>query len=138
MPWNQNGGSGGMKFRWALGFALMIASPAYATDWSQAVEVDVVTTEYKFLPKSFVFQKGTPYRLHLVNKGKEMHEFTAPEFFKTLGTRDTAALNEDKVEIELAPGATKDLYFVPLQTGKFPLRCSDHDWAGMIGRITVR
>ena len=127
-----------MRFLLGLGLALSMSSAASATDWSQAKEVDVVTTEYKFAPKSFVFEKGTPYRLHLTNKGKEMHEFTAPEFFRTLGMQDAAALNADKTEIELAPGATKDLYFVALQSGKFPLRCSDHDWAGMIGRITVR
>ena len=127
-----------MKFPLAFGLVLAVSSPAFAADWSQAKEVDVVTTEYKFLPKSLTFQHGTPYRLHLANKGKEMHEFTAPEFFKTLDMRDAAPLNADKTEIELAPGTTKDLYFVAQQAGKFPLRCSDHDWAGMTGRITVR
>ncbi len=36
------------------------------------------------------------------------------------------------------PGEAKDLYFVPRQSGKFPLICADHDWAGMTGDITVK
>ena len=123
----------------ALSVILMFWAPAaIAADWSQAKEVDVVTSEYRFSPKKLVFERGILYRLHLTNKGKELHEFTAPEFFKTLELRDAAPLNADKIEIEIQPGTTKDLYFVAPQAGKYRLRCSDHDWAGMVGRITVR
>ena len=46
-------------------------------------------------------------------------------------------LNADKTELVLRPGETKDLYFIPRQAGHFKLVCPDHDWAGMIGEITV-
>jgi uncharacterized cupredoxin-like copper-binding protein len=120
-----------------LGLLILTASAAPAADWSQAQTVTVTTTEYQFSPKLLVFKHGVPYRLHVENRGSEMHEFTAPEFFKAAEIRDPAVLNPDKTEIEVAPGKSKDLEFVAVRAGRYKLRCSDHDWAGMIGEITV-
>ena len=123
----------------ALALALCPAAlPAHAADWSKAKTFTVTTTEYRFSPKNLVFMRDTPYRLHIENHGKEMHEFTAPAFFKAIEMRDTAPLNPDKTEIEVSPGTAKDLYFAAAQPGKYKLRCSDHDWAGMTGSITVK
>jgi uncharacterized cupredoxin-like copper-binding protein len=110
---------------------------AGAVDWSKAKKVTVVTVEYAFKPASLTFQQGIAYRLRLDNQGKEMHEFTAPEFFKAIQMRDAKALNADRTEIVVQPGEKKDLYFVAQQPGSFKLRCSDHDWAGMVGDITI-
>jgi uncharacterized cupredoxin-like copper-binding protein len=116
---------------------LAAAAPAVAADWSQGQTVTVTTRDYEFVPKRLVFQRGVAYRLRLDNRGAEMHEFTAPEFFRSAEIRDPSVLNADETEIEIPPGKAKDLEFVPRQTGRYPLRCSDHDWAGMIGEITV-
>jgi uncharacterized cupredoxin-like copper-binding protein len=110
---------------------------ALAADWSMAQKVTVVTTEYKFTPSSFTFRQGVPYRLHVDNRGKETHEFTAPEFFKAIDMRDAKALNADRTEIVVQPGQHKDLYFVAKTPGSFKLRCADHDWAGMVGDIAI-
>jgi uncharacterized cupredoxin-like copper-binding protein len=112
-------------------------APALAADWSKAQRVTVVTVEYAFKPAELTFHVGTAYRLHLENKGKETHEFTAPDFFKTIDMRDPKPLNADHTEIVVQPGEKKDFYFVPKQAGSFDLRCSDHDWAGMTGGIKV-
>jgi uncharacterized cupredoxin-like copper-binding protein len=121
-----------------IGALLMLAAPAaVAADWSQARPVTVTTREYEFSPNRLVFKRGVAYRLHVENLGSEMHEFTAPAFFKAAEIRDTAVLNADKTEIEVPPGGSKDLELIPRQAGQFPLRCSDHDWAGMTGEITV-
>ena len=66
-----------------------------------------------------------------------MHEFTAPDFFKAAEIRDPKVLNADRTEIEVPPGKAKDLEFVAQEAGRYKLRCSDHDWAGMMGEITV-
>jgi uncharacterized cupredoxin-like copper-binding protein len=113
------------------------AGPAPAADWSQAQPLTVVTGEYEFAPKRLTFKSGIAYRLHIVNRGREMHEFTAPEFFKAADIRDPSVLNADRTEIEVPPGKARDLDFVAPQPGRYPLRCSDHDWAGMTGEITV-
>jgi uncharacterized cupredoxin-like copper-binding protein len=126
--------------RLALLIAMTIALPAtgaLAADWSKAQKITVVTVEYAFKPASLTFHQGVAYRLHLDNQGKETHEFTAPEFFKAIEMRDAQVLNADRTEIVVQPGQHKDLYFVPKQAGSFKLRCSDHDWAGMVGDITI-
>ena len=122
----------------AIGAVLVLSAPAaLGADWSQAQPVTVTTSDYEFSPSRLVFKRGVAYRLHIDNPGKEMHEFTAPEFFKAAEIRDPSVLNADKTEIEVPPGKAKDLEFVVQRAGRYPLRCSDHDWAGMIGEITV-
>ena len=118
---------------------LIVLAPhdARAVDWSKARKVTVVTVEYAFKPASLTFHRGIPYRLHLDNRGKETHEFTAPDFFKTIEIRDPKVVNGDHTEIVIQPGQHKDFYFVAKQTGSFKLICADHDWAGMVGNITV-
>ena len=125
--------------------ALFVAAPAVAlvpatalaADWSKAQRFAVALVDDAFKPADLSFHVGKAYRLHLENKGKETHEFTAPDFFKTLRLRNAKALNADRTEIVIQPGEQKDLYFVPKQAGRFKLICSDHDWAGMVGDITV-
>jgi uncharacterized cupredoxin-like copper-binding protein len=114
-----------------------VAMPGIAADWSQAQTVTVVTTDYHFAPDKLSFKQGVVYRLHLENRGKEVHEFSAPVFFKAADIRNPAVLNADRTEILVHPGEAKDLYFVPQQAGLFPLTCPDHDWTGMTGEITV-
>ena len=97
----------------------------------------MVAVEYAFKPASLTLHQGVAYRLHVDNRGKEMHEFTAPQFFKAIDLRDAKPLNADRIEMVIQPGQHKDLYFVAKLTGSFKLICSDHDWAGMVGDITV-
>jgi len=122
------------------GVALAIAgaAPAVAADWSQAKPVTVVASEYQFSPAKLTFKRGVAYRLHLENHGKELHEYHAPDFFKAVELRDPSVLNADKTEILVHPGEAKDLTFVPKKAGRYKLICSDHDWAGMTGAITVK
>ncbi|MFZ2006998.1 MAG: cupredoxin domain-containing protein [Stellaceae bacterium] len=108
-----------------------------AGDWSKARKVTVVTVEYAFKPADLTFHAGTAYRLHLENKGKETHEFTAPDFFEAIDMRNPDLTGPDHTEIIIQPGQKKDFYFIPKQAGSYDLRCSDHDWAGMVGHITV-
>lgn len=127
-----------MKAAAAIVAVLMLDVPAaVGADWLQAQPVTVTTRDYEFSPRRLVFKRGIAYRLRIDNRGKELHEFTAPEFFKAAEIRDPAVLNADKTEIEVPPGTAKDLEFVAQRRGRYPLRCSDHDWAGMTGEITV-
>ena len=126
--------------RRAVTLAGLLAALAATATAATAAEhpVTVVASEYQFAPNELTFTHGVAYRLRIENHGKEMHEFTAPEFFKAARIRDPGVLNADKTEIEIPPGAAKDLFFTPLRPGTYPLRCSDHDWAGMTGKITVK
>ena len=131
---------GAMKLLyWPLILQIALASPAVAArDASQARPVTVVAAEYGFSPNKLTFRRGVAYRLHVENHGKEMHEFHAPAFFKSVKLADPAVLNADRTEIALHPGEAKDLNFVPKKAGHYQLICPDHDWAGMTGEITVK
>ena len=129
-----------MHLRAALAAILLIAlSPSVtrAEDWSAAQTVTVIAVEYEFDPSNLSFKQGVVYRLHIDNQGKKVHEFTAPEFFKAIRMRDPKIVNADLTEIVIQPGEQKDLYFIAQQPGTYKLICSDHDWAGMVGDITV-
>jgi len=126
-----------MKLLAAIGALLAATAPAASADWSRVQPVTVTTRDYEFSPARLVFKHGVAYRLHIDNRGKEQHEFTAPQFFKAAEIRDPTVLNADKTEVEVPPGKAKDVEFVAPRPGRYPLRCSDHDWAGMTGEITV-
>jgi hypothetical protein len=59
----------------ALVLVLVAAPPL---DWLRAQTAAAVATEYGFVPSRLTFQVGVPNRLHLENRGKELHEFTTP------------------------------------------------------------
>jgi uncharacterized cupredoxin-like copper-binding protein len=116
---------------------ILALAPAARADSSKAETVTLVETEYGFAPNRLTFRVGSAYRLHVENRGKELHEFTAPAFLKTVEIANPEALNPEGTEIVVQPGEEKDLYFVPRQAGRFPFICADHDWAGMTGDIVV-
>ena len=116
---------------------VLVLAATTSPDWSRAQTVTVVATEYSFAPSRLTFRAGVPYRIHLENRGKELHEFTAPAFLKTVELGNPDALNADRTEMVLRPGEQKDLYLVPRQAGRYPFACADHDWAGMTGEIIV-
>jgi uncharacterized cupredoxin-like copper-binding protein len=121
----------------AVPLLVLVPRSATAVDWSMAQKVRVVAADYTFRPADLTFRQGVAYRLRVDNRGTETHEFTAPDFFKTIDVRDWKPLNADHTEIVVQPGRHKDFYFVAKQAGAFKLTCSDHDWAGMVGDITV-
>ena len=98
----------------------------------------VVMVDDAFQPDHLTFQHGTPYRLHLENRGKDLHEFTAPEFLADSIVRDPSQLANGGKEIVLQPGTSADVDLEPLKSGTYRLICADHDWDGMVGEIVVR
>jgi uncharacterized cupredoxin-like copper-binding protein len=104
---------------------------------AEPVVLNVVMVDYRFEPNQLTLQHGVPYRLHLENHGKETHEFTAPTFFAASKIDNPDVLNREHTEVVMQPGETKDLLLTPHKPGTYDLRCSDHDWNGMIGGITV-
>ena len=117
--------------------ALLTPARAAEVDWSKAQLVSLTTAEYAFEPSHLIFRRGTTYRLHVENHGRELHELTAPDFFKSVKVRNPNALNRERTEIVLQPNEQRDLYFVTLRSGHYDMWCADHDWAGMTGDITI-
>ena len=103
----------------------------------EPVQINATMIDYRFVPDHLTFQHGVHYRLHLANLGKQTHEFTAPVFFASAKIDNPYVLNREHTEIVMQPGETKDLLLTPGAPGTYDLRCSDHDWDGMVGGITV-
>jgi uncharacterized cupredoxin-like copper-binding protein len=104
----------------------------------EPIRIDVIMVDYRFSPDHLTFEHGVHYRLHLENHGKDTHEFTAPVFFGAAKLDNPDALNRERTEVVMQPGESKDIYLTPGAPGAYDLRCSDHDWDGMVGGITVR
>ena len=114
--------------------AVFLARPAPAAPQP----VTVIMKEYAFVPSRLMFRHGVEYRLHLQNTGKELHEFTAPQFLKAAHIESPGVLNNSGDEVDVPPGEAKDLVFIAPRPGRYRLWCADHDWAGMTGSITVK
>ena len=117
--------------------ALVPPTRAAGVDWSKAQLGALTTVEYAFEPNHLILHPETAYRLHVENHGRELHELTAPDFFKAVELGNPEALNREHTEIVLQPNEQKDLYFVTLRPGHYDMWCADHDWAGMTGDITI-
>ena len=137
MARREGNGVAGARVAAVLLLCALVQSAGMAADWTAARLVTVIETDYSFEPADLRFRAKTPYRLHLENRGAERHDFTAPEFFQTVELRNPDALEREQTSIGLQPGEQKDVYFVPRQSGRYTLRCADHDWAGMTGTIVV-
>ena len=121
--------------------ALLLAVTAQAqprVDWSKAETVNVLMVDNSFEPNELSFRHGMTYRLHLESHGKDLHEFTAPEFLagSVVGNPDVLA-NGGK-EVVVQPGQWVDVLLMPLQIGTFKLICTDHEWDRMVGEIVVK
>jgi uncharacterized cupredoxin-like copper-binding protein len=126
------------------GYVQDAAERVAAADWSKARDVTIVLSEYKFAPADPMFQADRPYRLILRNTGERSHTFVSEGFFKAIAAQKlvsaTGSVATPAVEaIELAAGEEKQLYFVPVERGTYPLECSVflHDAFGMEGEITI-
>jgi uncharacterized cupredoxin-like copper-binding protein len=117
--------------------AIAQADTASSIDWSKAQTVELRMIEYQFIPDQLTLRHGQPYRLHLVNAGKEGHDFTAPEFFQSAIVQDTGAFNDNRSSVFLQPQQMIDIYLIAQNAGLFAPRCADHDWAGMTATIVV-
>ena len=116
---------------------LTLRMAAGADEGPPPVTVNVVMADYSFTPDHLTLRHGMPYRLHLENHGKETHEFTAPVFFARAQIDNPDVLTRERTEIVMQPGDVKDVFLIAPAPGTYDLRCSDHDWAGMVGGITV-
>jgi plastocyanin len=107
-------------------------------DWSKSETMTVTMTAYTFIPHRLTIRLGVPTRLRLVNDSVEIHDFTAPDFFKTIDVRDQRVFGSSGIGIQVDPKEQKDVEFVARVPGHFGLICADHDWAGMTADIVVK
>ena len=108
-----------------------------ATRWDHARIVTVVMVDNRFEPDHVTFRHGKPYELILENHGKNLHEFTAPDFLKAATIKNQRPLANGGTDIVVQPGTTVRIFLIAPAKGHYSLICADHDWDGMLGGITV-
>jgi len=116
-----------------------------AADWSKMETATVTMTDFAFSPATIVFRQGLPYKLVIENKGDQKHYFTAEGFFRAIATRKLQSNIDGEVKapyfsaIEVYPGRTLDLYFIPVKKGSYQLICTvaGHADMGMKGDIRI-
>ncbi len=116
-----------------------------AADWAKMETITVELTEFAYSPSTINLQAGIPYKLIIKNNGTVKHYFTAGDFFKTIATRKIQSTDgEIKAPyfsaIEIFPGRTLDLYFIPVTKGVYNLHCTieGHKEQGMFGTIEIK
>jgi plastocyanin len=118
--------------------ALATAVPAAAADqWSSAQRLVVALLDNRFEPDHLTFHAGGIYELRLENRGKDLHEFTAPGFLKSATIRDKRLLSNGGTDIVVQAGKSVSIFLSPRIKGHYDLTCADHDWDGMTGSISV-
>ena len=115
-----------------------------AADWSETEKVMLELLEFRFEPAALVFRAGVPTRVTLENLGDRTHTFRSVGFFKAIATQKLVSADGEIATpypetIEVPAGETKQLYFVPVTKGSYPLECSIplHAVFGMEGQITI-
>jgi len=99
--------------------------------------INVLLLDDKFVPDHLQLRHGVPYQLHMENRGRDLHEFTAPVFLTNSIVRDPNRMANGGREVVVQPGHAVDVYLMPTKQGTFRLVCADHDWDGMVGEIVV-
>jgi uncharacterized cupredoxin-like copper-binding protein len=118
--------------------SLALALPARAANpWANAQVMTVGLLDNRFEPNHLVFQSGKPYELRLENHGKDLHEFTAPAFFRAATVRDKQKLANAGTDVVVQSGKSVTIVLIAPPKGQYDLTCADHDWDGMTGHITV-
>src|SRR5579884_1237004 len=97
-----------IDFRWSatvLAAVLMGAAiGGLAVDVFAQAAAETVTQQLvddTFVPADLHFRAGVLYRLHLENRGREMHEFTAPDFLKSADVKNPDVLVKDGTDVVL-------------------------------------
>ncbi len=119
---------------------LLTGSPAaaQAPDWSRAPRVEITLSSFDYRPRAIRLRAGQPVRLHLVNRSRGGHDFTAREFFAAATVRpaDRGAIGNGR--IDLKGRESREIALVP-RAGRYTVKCTHtfHTTLGMTGEIIV-
>lgn len=117
-----------------------------AADWDRVRDVGILLRDSGFEPRELHLKVGEPHRLTIVNAGVNNHYFNADEFLASIAVRkaqvpryaEIKAPRFSKFEI-FAAGGMMELWFVPLEKGRFRAHChlGDHADMGVEGHLVV-
>jgi uncharacterized cupredoxin-like copper-binding protein len=120
-------------------------SAAAGADDLKPQEIRIEASEYQFTPSRVSLKELHPVVLTLVNTGKFTHEFESQLFYggeARVEVDGVAVLADEIGEIELKPGKSATIRFVPRKKGAIEFMCNaedptDHFKKGMKGTIKI-
>ncbi len=129
----------------AVDYVADAKSKVKAADWSKMKTVKVILKEYLYSPSTLKFKTDVPYKLQINNKGTVKHYFTSEKFFKAIATRKVQSNSDGEIKapyfsaLEVFPGRSLDMYFIPVKKGTYKLHCTitGHEASGMHGTIVI-
>ena len=104
--------------------------------------IEVITTDFQFIPNTWSIKSGETASLRLSNHGKQAHEWVLLK----LGAKVTLPFDEDdeaKVLWEIETGSAiekKGIFIAPLKAGTYDIVCGKprHIERGMKGTLIVK
>ena len=133
-------------------------TPTNASDWVGFVNWDLATTvqvamvenqdgTLSFSPANVTFEAGKPYILRISNAPTNGKHYWSPEgtsFYQAVATRKIQTADAEYKApyfdaVEMLPGGTLEMYFVPVLAGTYDVICTitGHKAAGMFGTATI-
>lgn len=117
-----------------------------SADWERLEEVRIELRDAGFSPRELRLKAGRPYRLTLVNLGVNNHYINAPEFYASIAARKVQVPRYAEIKAPyfstlevFGAGGMVELWFVPLEKGRFRAHChlGNHAEMGVEGHIVV-
>ncbi|MBI5303874.1 MAG: cupredoxin domain-containing protein [Chloroflexi bacterium] len=115
---------------------------------SRVQEVQVETTEFKFLPATIQVEAGRPVKLTLLNKGAVEHDLSVVEILLSDVKTTTDSHGHDmsnmpvqpKLHIAAVAGKSSVIEFTPTRPGTYDVLCTvaGHKEAGMLAKLVVK
>lgn len=126
-------------------YAFLIAGSIAALGAQQATPqaaatLNVVLSNFKFMPQTIVLDRGKPYILRLHNTSAGGHDFTAPGFFGAASITPADRKWITDGEVEIPPGQVREIRLSAPSAGRYKVKCTHrfHKLLGMTGTIIVR
>lgn len=117
-----------------------------SADWERVQDVAIVLRDAGFEPRELRLKVGQPYRLTFLNAGVNNHYFNADEFLASIAVRKAQVPRQAEMKAPrfsnfeiFAAGGTMELWFVPLEKGRFRAHChlGNHAEMGVEGHLIV-
>ena len=111
-------------------------------NWAEMETIRIVCDAETLSPATIQLTKGKPYRIEIQNDDYAAHNFTSDEFFQNVTTEKLES-TDGKISlsalsaVEVYPGRTMDLYFVPNKQGEYPLHSKTAGKKDIAGLIVV-
>lgn len=127
--------------RMSLLLALLAAALAACGSSGPSTKIDVVMTDFTFVPDSFTVPAGQEITINAANNGAVEHEFVVMKFGTEVG-EDFGDEDAGNIywEVEILPGESESATFTaPTEPGEYQVVCGTpgHYFAGMAAKLIV-